>query len=100
MIGYIFLGFGVLGVVFGVRCYYELWKWVKQVKRVRIAIAYNRRVQLDAPLSEWLEWGNSLGGKQRETGRVVYRVHKMSVAILRPGKEPATKVKTRKVEAE
>lgn len=76
------LGFGVLGVTFGVRCYVELWRWAKQCQRARIVVAYNRKVQLDASLAEWLGWVNQLDG-QDANGRVVYRNVKVSVAILK-----------------
>jgi hypothetical protein len=78
------LVFGVLGVAYGVRCYMELWKWAKQCQNAKIAIAHNRRVQLTAPLTEWLSWANQLDKDQSSSGRVVYRNGKVSVAILRP----------------
>lgn len=90
---YVFAAIGLLGFAFGARAYYELWRWAKQCQRARVAIAYNRRVQLDAPLTEWLEWSNALRS-QKETGRMVYRNGKMSVSVLAPKHEPKTTVKT------
>lgn len=84
---------GVTGVAFGAKCYHELWKWARLCQRGRIVIAYNRRVQLNAPLTEWLEWTRMLKGDERSTGRVVYRANKMSVAILCPAKRDTTTVK-------
>lgn len=75
---------GALGVAFGVRCYVELYRWARQCQGARIAIAMNRRVQLQAPLVEWLNWTNALEGDERSTGRVVYRNGKVTVAILKP----------------
>jgi len=80
---------GIAGGVFGVRCYIELRRWARQCQRAEIAIAYNRRVRLRAPLVEWLTWANQLEKDEKSTGRVVYRANKMSVAILRPDAQPA-----------
>jgi hypothetical protein len=79
---------GLAGFAFGVRCYLELQKWAKQCQRAEIAIAYNRRVKLRAPLVEWLTWANQLQNDERSTGRVVLKMNKMSVAILRPETPP------------
>lgn len=85
--------FGATGVAFGAKCYHELWKWARLCQRGRIVIAYNRRVQLNAPLTEWLEWTRMLKGDEKSTGRVIYRANKMSVAILCPEKRNSTTVK-------
>lgn len=87
----ILAGFGILGILFGLNCYRELWKWAKQCKRAHIVIAYNRRVQLNASLTEWLTWVNQLD--KTENGRVVYRNQKMSVSILKRGTEAKTTAK-------
>lgn len=76
--------FGALGFVFAGVCYRELWKWAKQCQNARIAIAHNKRVQINAPLTEWLTWANMLTKDESSAGRVVYRNAKVSVAILRP----------------
>lgn len=78
--------FGVLGVAFGVRSYVELRKWAKQCKEARIVVAYNRRVKMNAPLVEWLQWCNMLDKDESTTGRVVYMNGKTSIAIVRPKK--------------
>jgi hypothetical protein len=80
---------GVLGVGFGARCYLELYKWARQCQRARIAVAYNNRVQLQAPLVEWLGWINQLDGDDASNGRVIYRNQKMSVSILKRPMPPA-----------
>lgn len=90
---YAFAAIGVLGFAFGAKCYLELWRWAKQCQNARIAIAYNRRVQLDAPLTEWLEWSSALRS-QKETGRMVYRNGKMSVSVLAPKQATKTTIKT------
>lgn len=72
---------GVAGLVFGAGCYWELWKWAQQCKGARIAIAYKRRVQLQAPLVEWLMWCNQLDKDKDSHGRVVWRQGYASVAI-------------------
>lgn len=96
MFSWIALGIGVFGILFGLNCYRELWKWAKQCQRGRIVIAYNRRVQLDASLAEVLAWISQLQ-KQEAKGREIYRVHKMSVSILKDSKvgtQAKTTVKT------
>lgn len=84
MLTYLALAFGVAGVLFGLNCYRELWKWAKLCQRASISIAYNRRVQLTAPLVEWLTWAGQLDAEQKAKGRVVYRNGKVTVAILGP----------------
>lgn len=78
--------FGVCGLGFGLRCYWELRKWAKQCKEARIVVAYNRRVKMNAPLIEWLQWCNMLDKDESTTGRVVYMNGKTSIAIVRPKK--------------
>lgn len=85
---------GIVGLAFGGKCYFELWKWAKLCQRGRIVIAYNRKVQINAPLTEWLQWTRMLKGDEQSNGRVVYRANKMSVAILCPKHADTTKVKT------
>jgi hypothetical protein len=74
----------LLGVMFGVRCYIELWRWARQCQNAKIAVAHKGRVQLVAPLAEWLTWANQLATDETSKGRVVYRNGHVSVAILRP----------------
>lgn len=61
-----------------------LWRWERQLKGARIAVAYKRRVQLQAPLHEWMRWALALKRDERSTGRVVYRNGGVTVAILKP----------------
>lgn len=74
---------GVLGTAFGARCYLELWRWAKQCQNARIVIAHKRKVQLQAPLVEWLAWANQLGKDEASHGRTVYRFANASVSIAR-----------------
>lgn len=76
--------FGTCGVLFGLACYRELHKWARQCQNARIAVAHKRRVQLNAPLTEWLQWANALNRDESSTGRVIYRNGHVTVAILRP----------------
>lgn len=73
---------GVVGVVLAGRFYLELWRWARQCQQAQIAIAYKRKVQLSAPLVEWLLWCNQLQGAE-ENGRVVYRNGGITIAIIR-----------------
>lgn len=91
------IAFGVLGVLWGVNCYVHLWKWARLCQGANIAIAYNRRVQLNAPLSDWLIWCRQLEGDEKTTGRTVYRNGKMSVSILKPKASISGKTTIRKI---
>jgi hypothetical protein len=81
---------GILGVVWGVRCYVELWRWARQCQNAYIVIAHKQKVKLQAPLIEWLTWCNQLDKDEASKGRVVYRLSNASVAIARPDRD-ATK---------
>jgi hypothetical protein len=80
--------FGIAGVIFGLRSYFELYRWARQCQRAQIAISYNRKVQLSAPLVEWLLWCNQLK-KEEANGRVILRQGKTAVAILRGASPPS-----------
>lgn len=82
------------GVAFGVRCYMELRTWARLCQRGRIGIAYRGRVQLNAPLTEWLGWMRLLKDDEKSTGRPIYKNGKVSVFILYTDKEDTTTVKT------
>lgn len=101
MFAYISLAIGALGVAFGAWSYHELWKWAKQCKNARIAIAYKGRTALQAPIVEWITWANMLGDDDRSSGRVVYRNQKVTVFITRLAKktESSTEVRTVKSNA-
>lgn len=96
MITLLALGFGLVGIAFGVVCGYRLWRWERQLAGARIAIAYKQKVRMQAPLFEWLQWANLLGKDEQSTGRVVYRMGATSVAILKPRPNHG-KTKTRTV---
>lgn len=77
---------GLIGVLFGARCYLELYRWARQCQGARIVVTAKRKVQLGAPIVQWLEWCNMLEGDEKANGRVVYRNGAFTVAILRkPG---------------
>lgn len=77
------LTFGVLGVLFGARCYLELYRWASQIKTARIVVARKGRVKMNVPLIDWLMWCNSLTGEEAN-GRVVYLDSGTRIAILKP----------------
>lgn len=79
-------GVGLLGVALAVRYYLELRKWARQCQNARIVISHKRRVRLNAPLTDWLVWANSLGRDETMTGRIIYTADKTQVAIIRPDK--------------
>ena len=74
----------------------ELWRWANVCNHARIAIAYNRKTQLQAPLTEWVTWANALDKDEASRGRVVYRNGKVTVFItrLRKENEPTTETRT------
>jgi hypothetical protein len=79
---------GLLGVMFGVRCYIELYRWARQCQGARIVVATGNKVQINAPLVEWLGWANQLEGDEATKGRVVYLNAKVKVAILKKPVSP------------
>lgn len=88
---YAFAGLGLVGILFGANCYWHLWKWARMCQRANIAIAYNKRVQLNAPLIEWLTWCRQLEGDEKSKGRTIYRNGKVTVAILSPKAQTTAK---------
>jgi len=89
----------VLAIAFAIRCYVELRRWANVCSYGRIAIAYKRKVQLQAPLTEWYLWTRKLGDS--ENGRVVYRNGGVTVAIVKQVTPPGrlrSKLRRRKVE--
>lgn len=84
MIWHILGFFGtVAGVGYGLVCRRELKKWAYQCQNARIAVAYKRKVKLQAPLVEWLTWINMLDKDQASNGRTVYTMGGTTVAIIR-----------------
>ena len=84
---------GIAGIVFGAACYLNTRKWARLCQRSRIVISYNRRVQLNATLLEFVNWISSLDEGAR--GREIYRVHKMAVSIVKADpKHGQTQTKT------
>lgn len=93
------LVFGVAGMAFGLECYRRLREWARLCQHGRIFIAYNNRVKLDAPITDWIQWTRMLKDDEASTGRVIYQANKLRVGILRPRKTVNdTTVKTLKRE--
>lgn len=94
---------GMTGFAFGIRCYIELWRWARQCQHARIAIAFKRKVQLQAPLVEWLAWCNQLDADKDSSGRPVYRNGGVTVAIVKaaipPGRVHRTIMRARRKRA-
>lgn len=82
------LAVAILCILFTASIYRELYKWSRQCQHAKIAVAYKRKVQIQAPLVEWLTWANQLEGDAASNGRVVYRNREVTVAILRPKLPP------------
>ena len=62
--------------------WWKLLGWVKVGRYGRIAIAFKRKVQLQAPLTEFYLWTRQL--PEGENGRVIYRNGGVTVAIVKP----------------
>ena len=80
---------GVLGISYGVRCYYELRKWVHLFKYGRVVVAYKNKVKLNAPLEEWALWcrnaekqNSGAGPRYKNGGRILYQLGGTSIAVL------------------
>lgn len=87
-VDWISVGFGVLGVAYGIRCYWELYKWARQCQNARIAISFKRKVRLQAPLVEWLLWANNVKKDKLATGQVVFSQANVSVAVVQADTPP------------
>lgn len=73
----------VLAVAYCIRVYYELWKWARICQRSRIAIAFKRKVKLQAPLTEYIEWIKMLDQDKDSGGRTIYSAGGTTVIITR-----------------
>jgi hypothetical protein len=86
---------GLTGIAFGLECYRRLHEWARLCQHGRIFIAYNNKVKLDAPITEWVQWTRMLKEDEASTGRVIYQANKLRVGIFRPKKTiTGTTVKT------
>lgn len=77
---------GILGVMFGLECYRRLHEWARLCQNGRIFIAYKNRVQLDAPITDFVQWTRMLKDDQNKvsTGRVIYHAKDVKVGLFRP----------------
>ncbi len=87
IIGFVF---GLAGILFGCKCYHELWKWARYCQGTRIAIAYKTKVKMQPTLTEVISWANALDKDRDSNGRVIFRMGHASVAIM---KRPPTRFK-------
>ena len=85
---------GAAGVAFGLECYRRLHEWARLCQRGRIFIAYNNKVRLDAPITDWVQWTRMLKDDEASTGRVISNFGKVRVGILRMKTPNTTTVKT------
>ncbi len=83
ILGAIGLIFGLIGFAYGIRCYYELWRWARLSQNTRIAIEYKGKVKTQQPLTEWLLWGNMLDRDKDSNGRIIYHQGGTRIALLR-----------------
>lgn len=78
------LTIGTLGVLFGLACYRIARMWQRDCREARIIIAVKNRVQLDAPLVEWLAWNKALPKRERGRGGIIFQHSGVRVALARP----------------
>lgn len=77
------VAFGVTGVACACWFYSELWKWAKQCQGARIAVAYKRKVVLDAPIKDYLIWTNQLDQDKHSNGRTIYANGGTRIALIK-----------------
>lgn len=95
LITIISFAFGVAGIGCAIWFYVHLHRWARLCQNGRIFIAYNNKVRLEGPITEWIEWTRMLKGDEQSTGRIIYQANKLRVGIsFRPGnKTTVTTVK-------
>jgi hypothetical protein len=86
-----------LGWAFAGWALHRLWRWERQLKGARIAIAHNQRVQMQPTLLDLLRWALVLDKDKRNTGQRFYLRNKISVSILKP-RDGHGKTRTRVVD--
>ena len=92
------LAVGAFGVVFGASAWALARRWAHDCATCRIIIARKGKVQLDAPLTEWLAWNRALPKRERSRGGVIFQANGVQVALARPKiGAPAAKTETRTV---
>lgn len=88
---------GLVGIGIGYLCLRRHRKWERQLRGARIAVAYKGKVKINAPLSDWLLWAQSLDADKTVTGRTVYKLGMTTVAILKPRSPEHGKATTKTV---
>lgn len=86
------LAFGATGTGCAIWFYVHLHRWARICQNGRIFIAYNNKVKLEGPITEWVEWTRMLKGDEKSTGRIIYQANKLRVGIsYRPGNTTTVK---------
>lgn len=91
---------GLIGLSFGLLCALRLYRWERQLRGGRIAIAYKGKVKLNAPLIDWFNWINSLDRDRNATGHTIYKLGSTTVAILKRLPPPKAKSTVRKEDSQ
>lgn len=73
-----------LGFLYGTAAYLLARRWARDCSECRIIIARKNRVQLDAPLTEWLAWNRALPKRERGRGGIIFQSNGIRVALARP----------------
>lgn len=78
------LAIGVFGLGFGLVCGWQLYRWERQLQRVRIAVFYKGKSQMTPRLIEWLKWGLSLERDKGVKGQAIYKMGGTTISLLKP----------------
>lgn len=82
---YLSIAFGVLGLAYAARFYWELRKWAHLIKYGRIVIAWKGKVRIQGTLEEWALWCRASEHDkehQHRYGRELYNQGGTRVAVL------------------
>ena len=72
-------------LLFGFRCYYELWKWARECQFWRIAVEFKGKTMIDAPLQEWLLWARQANRDKQAGGRIIFHAGGVRVGLVTRG---------------
>lgn len=87
---------GLVAIPVAVFSFLRFRLWVRECRRQRVLVAEKGKVKLQAPLSDFLTWGRMLKADEA-SGRVIFHMRGISIAIARPDVDPTPKVEVRKV---
>lgn len=75
---------GATGFLFGLLFGWRLYRWEKQLRGAKLAIAFKGRVKMSPTIHDLLKWALVLDRDKRNTGQAFFRMGGTTVAILKP----------------